>query len=479
MSQKPYTNLTDTQIAALLEHARRRLTGSLYEFMKASWHVVEPSTEFVEGWHLKAICKHLEAVSRGEIRNIVINMPPRHCKSLLTGVFWPAWVWASQPGKRFLVSSYAHALALRDSLRCRRFPETRITTDQNQKARYETNSGGFRIATSVQGSATGEGGDFIIVDDPHKVGEAESERVRTSVIGWWDKTMSTRGNDPKTVCRVVVGQRVHESDLCGHLLSQGGYDWLCLPAEYDGVKRPTSLGWEDPRDKVDDLLWPERFGADEIKELKIRLGSFAAASQLQQQPAPAEGGLVQSSWWRYYSSENQPSRFDLMIQSWDCAFKGKSTSDFVVGQVWGVSSGNYYLVDQVRGRWTFSRTVAEIQSLKIKYPDSSAILIEDAANGPAIIDSLKQKLPGVIAVRPDGGKLARFQSIAPVIESGNVYLPTPKHSPWVDDLVHEVTFFPNGSHDDQVDAMSQALRRLLKSSGTGAFRPIKGILRRR
>ena len=383
MTTRQSTNLTDQQLAALLEHARRKLKKSLYEFMRASWHVVEPSTTFVEGWHLEVICKHLEAVSRGEIRNIVINIPPRHCKSLLTGVFWPAWVWANHPGKRFLVSSYAHALALRDSLRCRRliesnwyrirFPETRITTDQNQKARYETSSGGFRIATSVQGSATGEGGDFIIVDDPHKVGEAESERVRSSVVSWWDKTMSTRGNDPKTVCRIVVGQRVHEADLCGHLLAQGGYDWLCLPAEYDGQKRQTSIGWEDPREKDKELLWPSRFGNAEIDELKVRLGSFAAASQLQQQPAPAEGGLVKTSWWRYHSAENLPQRFDLTIQSWDCAFKGKSTSDFVVGQVWGAKGRNYYLIDQVRGRWTFSRTVAEIQSMRLKHPESNAI----------------------------------------------------------------------------------------------------------
>ena len=245
------------------EFARR----SLREFVRQAWAVVEPATEYVPGWHLDGIVDHLEAVTRGQIRNLLINMPPRHMKSLAVAVFWPCWEWIDHPERRWLFASYAAALSIRDSLKCRRLIESswyqanwgerfRLTSDQNTKGRFENDKSGYRLATSVAGAATGEGGDRIVVDDPHNVNEAESDTVRHSVLDWWDLVMTTRLNDPKTGARVIVMQRVHDDDLSGHVLAQGGYEHLCLPAEYEeGHSIITSIGWSDPRTVAGELLW--------------------------------------------------------------------------------------------------------------------------------------------------------------------------------------------------------------------------------
>jgi predicted phage terminase large subunit-like protein len=457
--------------------------ASLLEFARQAWHVVEPSTPFIPGWHIDAICEHLEAVSDGRIRNLLINMPPRHMKSLLVSVFWPAWEWAIPPERRWLYASYAGSLSTRDSLKCRRLIESpwyqghwgrhyRLTSDQNVKTRFENDRTGYRLATSVGGSATGEGGDRIVCDDPHSVQEAESEAIRSATLTWWDEVMSTRLNDPKTGSRVIVMQRVHESDLSGHVLAQGGYEHLCLPAEYEPqVSIETSIGWRDPRTVEGELLWPARFGADELADLKVRLGSYAAAGQLQQRPSPAEGGTIQRKWWRYYTVA--PAQLDRIIQSWDMAFKDLKGNDFVVGQVWGKVGAECYLLDQVRGRMDFPTTVQAVVGLKAKWPRTGAILVEDKANGTAVVATLKHRIPGLIAVNPEGGKQARAAAVAPFIEAGNVHIPDPsvehRHPTsgerldvsWVGGYVEEHAQFPNGAHDDQVDGTSQALLRLL------------------
>lgn len=471
-----------TASIAARELQRRQCERSLSAFARACWHVVEPATPYKHGWHIDAICEHLEAVSRGDIRNLVINMPPRHMKSLLVCVFWPVWEWTTKPETRWLFASYAQTLSIRDSLKCRRilesawyqglWPAVSLVGDQNQKARFENKSTGYRVATSVGGSATGEGGDRVVVDDPHKVGDIPSDRIRESVFGWWNEEMSTRGNDPRTVAKVIVGQRVHEQDLCGYVLDQGGYEHLCLAAEYDGPRSFTSLEWSDPRQEDGELLWPNRFGKQELDELKSRLGAYASAAQLQQRPSPAGGGMIKREWWRYYSE--RPESFDEMIQSWDMAFKSTSGS-YVVGQVWGRIGTDFYLLDQVRRKMDFPDTINAFKHLYLQWPDSSAILIEDKANGPAIIDTLKGEIPGIIPVTPEGSKLARISAVSALIEAGNVFLPEPTNWPWVADLLAEAEAFPVGPTDDQIDAMSQALSRLRKSTQVGLF-PIRASM---
>ena len=455
---------------SLIDEVDQELAArGLREFVRQEWPVVEPATEFVSGWHLDAICEHLEAVTRGQIHRLLISVPPRHMKSLAVSVFWPCWEWITHPERRWLFCSYAAGLAIRDSVKCRRMVESPwyrrrwgdrfgLNSDQNEKSRFENDKAGYRIAIGVGGAATGEGGDRVIVDDPHNVREAESEIVRQSVLDWWDQVMSTRLNDPKRGAMVIVMQRVHENDLAGHVLQQGGYEELKLPAEYEGSQQVTSIGWRDPRTEPGELLWPERFGQEEVEALKRTMGSYAAAGQLQQRPAPAAGGILKRHWWKFYREAPRPC--SEVIQSWDCAFKDTRTSDFVVGQVWGRHGADKYLLDQVRGRMDCPATIQAVKRLSEKWPQAQAKLVEDKANGPAVIATLKHEIVGLIAVNPEGGKEVRAHAVSPQIEAGNVYLPDPTIAPWIGGFIDECAAFPNGAYDDQVDAMSQALVRL-------------------
>jgi predicted phage terminase large subunit-like protein len=466
-------------LASLPTHSEvkaERERRSLSEYIRQAWRVVEPSTDYVSGWHIDAIAEHLEAVRRREIRNLLINMPPRHMKSLAVSVFWPTWEWITNPERRWLFASYAQTLSTRDSLKCRRIIESpwyqrnwghvyQLTSDQNAKTRFDNDKTGYRIATSVGGSATGEGGDYLVIDDPHNVQEAPSQLIREATLRWWDEVMSTRLNNPKTGGKVIVMQRVHQSDLAGHILEQGGWEHLCLPAEYEGSKYFTSIGWQDPRQAQGELLWPERFGQTEIDSLKTSLGSYAAAGQLQQRPSPAEGGIIKRGWWQFY--RDLPADFDEIIQSWDMAFKDLRSSDYVVGQVWGRKGANKYLLDMVRDRIDFPATVQAVRTLSAKWPAAYGKLVEDKANGTAVIATLKNEISGLISVEPQGGKEARAAAVSPQIEAGNVYLPDPTLAPWVHDFVEECAAFPNGAHDDMVDSMSQALLRF--QLGTGVW----------
>lgn len=439
------------------------------KFARQAWPVVEPATPFTDNWHFDAVADHLAGVSRNHIRRLLICIPPRHGKSTLVSILWTCWEWLRNPARRFLFSSYSAELAERHSVACRRVIESQwyqqrwadrfqLTADQNEKNRYENNKSGYRLAIGVGGAATGEGGDILVVDDPHNVRYAESDTVRQTTVDWWTRAMSTRNNDPRTGARVIVMQRVHENDLAGHVLRQGGYETLILPTEYEGSTHVTGIGWRDPRTQQGELLWKDRFGPAEVEEQKRDLGSYAAAAQLQQRPAPAEGGILKRHWWKLV--REMPRQFDEMIQSWDCAFKETSSSDYVVGQVWGRIGADKYLVDQVRRRMDCPTTIQQIVRLSEKYPKAEAKLIEDKANGPAVIAMLKHQLTGLIAVNPGGGKEVRAHAVSPQIEAGNVYLLDPEVAAWVAGFIDECAAFPQGANDDQVDAMTQALLRL-------------------
>ena len=476
----------------LAEIDQERASRRLGEFVRQAFVVIEPSTPFVPSWHIDAIIEHLEAISFGRIRNLLINVPPRHMKSLLVSVLWPAWEWIRWPERRFLYSSYAAQLSIRDSVKCRRLIESpwyqerwgdrfALTGDQNTKGRFENNRSGYRLSTSVGGAATGEGGDRVVCDDPHNVQEAESDSVRKATLDWWDVVMSTRVNDPRSAAKVVVMQRCHQLDLSGHLLEQGGWEHLRLPAEYEKPGCSTSIGWSDPRAEQDELLWPERFGPEELESLKRSLGSYAAAGQLQQRPSPAGGGIFKRHWFRYFQPRGMnlppvvvslpdgtqmsiiaieaPYQVNETIQSWDCAFKDLDTSDYVVGQVWGRLGSMFFLGDQVRARMDCPATVHAVRQLTAKWPGTIAKLIEDKANGSAVIQMLAREIPGLLPVNPEGGKVARAAAVSPLIEAGNIYLPHPAWATWVNDFIEECAAFPNGAHDDQVDAMTQALLR--------------------
>jgi len=443
-------------------------------------------------------CDHLQAMTEGRIRNLIINVPPGHAKSLLTAVFWPAWVWINHPEARWLFSSYREPLATRDSVRCRRLIESdwyqerwggryQLSGDQNQKSRFENTATGYRVVVPM-GAGTGERGDYVVVDDPHSVDEAESEAQRRSAIEWWNGSMATRVNDFATGHKVVIQQRLHEADLTGDLLSKDGYEVLCLPAEFEPERRcSTSIGWTDPREKSGDLLWPEKVKLANLEELKVTLGSYRFAGQYQQRPSPAEGGIFKRGWFRFWMPADMdlppvqirtsdgktlvipvdrvPAEFDMVIQSWDMAFKDLATSDYVVGQVWGASKADRFLLDQCRGHMDMPATKEAVQHLSRKWPTAAAKLVEDKANGPAVIQELRHDLAGLIEVHPEGGKIARAHAVAPQAESGNIYLPHPAIAPWVETFIEEAASFPHGRHDDQVDAMTQALNRLRSNKG--------------
>lgn len=481
-----------------------KLGGNLSQYIEAAWPLVEPSTEYIPNWHIDAMADHLSAVSRGEIQNLIINVPPRCMKSITVAVMWPTWEWTTSPWERFLFSTYGSDLTIRDSMKRRRIVTSpwyrarwghvfSLDRSQSSKKRFDNDQTGFSLASSVGGATTGEGGSRLVVDDPLKADEGYSDAARNAVNLWWRTTMSTRLNDPKTGARVIIMQRLHEDDLVGYLLERMGvggthYEHLMLPMEYEPKRQcVTSLPYRDPRTKAGDLLWEARYDRGEVEVLKKDLGEYNAAAQLQQNPAPSGGGMFKERWWRYWVPWGQLDNYPpvpivsanggidyavieecppihkmILSQSWDCAFKDKKDSDWVVGQAWGRKDAQFFLLAQLRGQWGILKTVEAILRLTEMYPEAVEKLIEDKANGPAVISMLQKKVAGLIAVNPDKSKEARAAAAVPMVNAGNVYLPHPQIAPWVEGFIHEFSMFPAGKNDDQVDAFTQMAQHYLE-----------------
>lgn len=336
-------------------------------------------------------------------------------------------------------------------------------------------------------------GDKIIIancDDPHDAEDAYSPKNLEAAVRWWNETMPSRLNDPKTGAKIVIQQRIHVNDLAGNVIEQG-YEHLNLPMEYDpDHAHITSIGWADPRTERGEVLDPVRYGPDEIAEKKTELGTQAYAAQYQQQPVSAEGGMFKRHWWRYWQprgenypavpvkmpdgstrhvwAEEQPAWWDVQAQSWDMTFKETKSGSYVVGLVGAMSGPNGYLLDCYRDRVEFTAAVAAVRQMTRNHPDAGAKLIEDKANGPAVIDTLSNDISGIIPVGVDGSKQARAASSTPRVEAGNWYVPHPDMpgAEWVPAFIEECAAFPDGSHDDQVDAFSQ-LDRYLASNVAG------------
>jgi predicted phage terminase large subunit-like protein len=454
---------------------------SLVEFVQESWAVLEPGTELLWNWHIDAMCLHIQETLldwlrhkqdpnyQQRIQNLLINVPPGSLKSRVVSVCAPAWFWTICPTWRAIFLSANPRVALRDSVFCRdiiesdwyqqRFqPDWELRGDNNAKSLYWNTKGGSRAAFGFNSRITGDRGDCLLWDDPHDAQEVESDAIRQHVIDRWDGAIRNRVNDLRSSCRIGIMQRLHDKDLSGHVLKQGGWEHLCIEQEFEIVKAPTALGWLDPRTTPGELMFPTRFPADVLTKEKLALGSYGYAGQHQQRPSPRTGGIFQRDWWQFYKV--LPDRFDQIIQSWDCAFKQTASSDYVVGQVWGKKEGRFYLLAQVRDRMDINATLTAVRTLSAKYPQAAAKLVEDKANGSAVIDLLKRELPGLIAVEPEGGKQVRAIAVSPYVEAGNVFLPDPAIAPWVHDLIEECASFPNGANDDQVDCLSQALNWL-------------------
>ena len=472
----------------LLE-SRQAAEGSLTEFVRQGWRNIDPAP-YVPGWHLDAIAEHLEAVTYGEIRRLIINVPPRTSKSSMTSVAWPAWVWALQsdprfplagPGVQWLFSSYAQTLAIRDSVKCRRLIQSPwyqarwakrfgLSQDQNAKVRFENDQGGYRLATSVDGSLTGEGGMIVVVDDPHNAVEAESEAVRRSTVDWWDQAMSTRLNDPKIGAYVVIMQRLHEDDLTGHILAREHQDWthLCLPMEYEADRHcSTSIGWDDPRSQDGDLLCPERFDETAIRRLKSSLGPYGAAGQLQQRPEPKGGGILKREWWQLWEEPTFPA-CDWIIASLDTAYTEKQENDPSALTIWGVFADTnrgglpaVVLMSAWQERLDISPLVEKVAATCRRFKVDT-LLVEGKASGLSVNQELRrlhstEGFSTVIIDPKNLDKVARAYSVQHVFSEGQVYAP---ERSWADMVIDQCASFPKAKHDDLVDTTTQALRYL-------------------
>lgn len=439
---------------------------SLAEFVRQSWNVLEPGTEYLPNWHIDLICEYLEAVARGDVRRLIINIPPRYGKSLLTSVMWPCWLWATRPESRWIFASYSlplsyklsvdrRTLLLSDWFQSRWGSNFDLSEDLNLKSEFGNSRRGQMVASSVGGTLTGKGGNFLVVDDPLNPMEALSEADRERANTWFSQTLSSRLDDKRKGAIVIIMQRLHEMDLTGYLLESSD-DWvhLQIPAiaeEKQEYRFPIS-GKTIAREPGD-LLWAEREGLQEIEKQRKMMGAYAFAGQYLQQPVPSGGALFKQEWLRYY--REPPEYRHMIISSWDCTFSSKSS--YVVGQVWGRIETDNYLLDQVRGKWDFPQTISMMRNLNSKWPIANGMLIEEKANGSALISILNNEMGGVIPINPHGSKEARAAAVTPLFESGKVSLPDPETATWVADYVRELLKFPGGSHDDQVDATSQAL----------------------
>lgn len=443
-----------------------RLAFDLYKssfpaFLRKVFQTVSPGHKYVHGWHIEAICEYLKACEQGEIKNLVINIPPRCMKTISVSVGWSAWLLGQNPSAQIIGASYSQNLAMKDNTNVRYvlesewykecFPDTVLADDQNEKRKFSTTKRGHRIATSVGGTLTGEGGDFLILDDPIKPDEALSETIRVKTNDWIDQVFSSRKNDPKTAVSVLIMQRLHEDDPTGHLLDKG-WEHLCLPAEFTRDKT-ISIGEKRWDVEAGDILMPGRLGARELKQISIDLGSYAYAAQYGQNPAPKGGGLIKEAWLRF--APERPLAFNYIIHSWDTASKDGVLNDYSSCTVWGVKSDGHYLLEVTNKRLKFPELKKAVKD-KASRDNPDYILIEDKASGQALIQELQSEtqLP-VVAIMPVNDKVTRLSMCSVEFETGNVILP--EDALWAEDYVDQLTLFPNAKYDDMVDSTSQYL----------------------
>lgn len=457
------------------ELEKRRYEKNYYEFFKRAWRELEPHTLLRDNWHIKYLCDLLQAeierIARREPKttDLVVNIPPRSLKSYIFSIMLCPWAWTRFPHLKFINSSHSQKLAIdhcvegrdlinSDWYQCHWGHIFQLSSDQNVKSHYKNTKGGARMAFSVGAPPTGKGADAIVADDLQDPDNAESETERENANKHFDDTLSNRLNDQEIGIIAVVMQRLHEDDVTGHVLkkSPDSYRKICLPAEYDEeMISPTEL----KRFYEEGLFFKARFTPRFLTKLKEKMSSRAVAGQYGQRPAAAEGNIIKQSWWKFYLRHELPGDLKQGI-SWDMTFKEKKENDWVVGLVGGKKDGKLYILGRLRRHMGFTETLRAVVEMMGLYPNARRMWIEDKANGPAIINALKSHVPGLIAVNPKGSKTERAHASSYAIESGNVLLPNPKEEPWVEEFIEECSAFPNGKHDDQVDALTQLIDQM-------------------
>jgi predicted phage terminase large subunit-like protein len=514
---------------ALREAKYRNAERDLRAFVEQAWRVVEPNTPYIPTWHIDAICDHLMAVSLGWLTRLIINIPPRHTKTRVVSTYWPAWEWIQWPHIASIYTGSSLSNVLSEAVDSRRLMRSEwyqqrwgdrfeFSGDQDTKGYYENDQGGKRWSLSLAIDPVGKGGDKVVNDDPNGLDEADKGDALERAYQDSSRYRS-RLNDPKRGSLVLVQQRIGDMDVTGRFLTDQettGEDWtvLMLPAEFNprricvlnGTRaRPVDAGdpraalspwgtrrdsrtplayrpayrrvdFRDPRDVENEPLNPDRFPTEVLNALRATQGSFVFDPQYNQDPQPREGAMFPRARWRFYkrppmAEDGRRPAFDEVMQSWDLAFKDLESSDYVVGGVVGRQGPNVYVIDVERDRLSASNTIKRCIQLTRRWPTAVRKLVEDKANGPAVVDMLKTRLPGLLLVNPEGGKESRASAMEPFHESGNLWLPDPAgcewpdgqggwrplDTRWVEKFMHEHERFPKGANDDQVDMLSQAV----------------------
>lgn len=460
-----------------IESVRKQLAEvSLAEFAKQAWHVLEPATPLKWGWVLDAICEHLEAITDGRIRRLLINVPPGTMKSLLVSVIWPAWEWGPKgtPHYRYLATAHKEKLAIRDNMKCRRLIQSpwyqghwplALAIDQNAKGKFENAATGFREAMAF-GSLTGSRGDRVLIDDPHSVDDANSEVLLAGDIVTFREAVPTRVNNDQSAI-IIIMQRLNEGDISSVALDLG-YDHLSVPMRYEADNtKVTSIGWRDPRTVDGELMFPERFSERTVSELETTLGSYASAGQLQQRPAPRDGGMFKRAWFEIVGAAPAGMTY---VRDWDLAAtiaRPGSDPDYTVGLKMGRDQhGFHYITDLVRLRG--SPHEVETTILNTACQDGTGVTVsikqDPGQAGKAQAAAMVRMLAGyMVQVETESGKKeVRAVPLASQAEAGNIKL---VRADWNKDFLDEIEVFPFGRHDDQVDTAASAFNVIAANNG--------------
>jgi len=442
------------------------LRNDFRTFVEKVFMTLTPGQTFIRSWHLEAIAYQLERVRRGEIKRLIINMPPRSLKSIMASVAFPAFILGLEPSRRIICASYSGELAKKHSNDFRAvlespwyrstFSGTRVGPFKNNETEIELTARGFRLATSVGGTLTGRGGDIIIVDDPLKPDDAFSETKRSGANQWFTNTLLSRLDDKRTGAIVVVMQRIHMDDMTGFLTGQSDeWEILNLPAIAESDEAIPCWSGKPYFRKSGDVLSPEREPLYVLEALKTQIGSDAFSAQYQQMPVPPGGAMIKRHWIVRYKDLPPASERLLTLQSWDTANKGGPQNDWSVCTTWVVARKmQWYLVDVWRRRVDYP-ALKSIVETHAKQWKARRVLVEDAGAGTMLVQELRARVSGIIGVKPERDKVSRMAVASAKFEAGQVLLP--ERAPWLADLESELFAFPGARHDDQCDSISQAL----------------------
>jgi predicted phage terminase large subunit-like protein len=455
------------------------LRQDLSSFIERVFYQLNKSATYHPNWHIDAIASRLNDVRLGKIRRLIINLPPRNLKSISASVAFPAWLLGHDPSRSIICASYGQDLAAKHALDTRLVMSSawyerafgpRLSASRNAVADFTTLQGGGRMATSVGGVLTGRGADVLIIDDPTKPDEALSDTQRRNANEWFDHTLYSRLNDKNTGAIIIVMQRLHLDDLVGHVLEQEKWEVLSLPAialEDQTITYERCGQTFKTMRREGDVLAPIREPLAVLDALRQAMGEYHFSAQYLQEPVPLGGGLVKLDWCQRYRSFDLPQTFEQIIQSWDTANKATNLSDYSVCTTWGIYNKKVYLLDVLRERMEYPALKKAVQAQATKWRPST-ILIEDKASGTQLSQELRQEnFHQAKGIKPVGEKVMRMNAQTAMIENGMVRFP--EEAAWLPTYMQELTTFPKGKNDDQVDSTSQALAWISESLNEPAF----------